>query len=606
MWACEQTGQEVPNSYWQQVDEAWRKAQRPDGGWPYKLDEKDTRATMTAAGVASLFITQDYLLSNNTSLWATCKGGIRNDNIDKGMAYLDKHVAGILKGNHYGMYGIERIGVASGHKYIGGADWYRVGAQFLVESQNEDGSFDKHVDPNNFNAIPTTVFSMVFLARGRAPVIMNKLEYELAAGPDGKKILDPWNQRPRDVANFAHWSGKQIERYLNWQVVNLKVSPDDLHDAPILYIAGSEPLAFGDTEIKKLREFVDDGGLILGNAECSSQAFTKSFVALGKKLFPRYEFRELPLNHPIYADQQFRPAKWKSRPQVDALSNGVRELMILIPDADASRAWQTRSEKTKEEIYQLVQDIFLYAVDKANLRERGQTYIVRADPKISTDHNVKVVRLIVGDNPDPEPGGWNRLAAILRNQYKVNLTVASAAPGEGKLTGAKIAHLTGTTRFKLNAAQQREIKDFVARGGTLVVDAAGGKSEFADSAEAELALMFGGVANNIGVILEPDHEVYTLSGSKIHRFDYRNFVKGKISGKLNVPRVRGIEQAGRVEVFYSREDLSAGLVGQPMDGILGYDPNTATQIMRNIILYCAGGNLKPVIAEGAANASVAK
>jgi hypothetical protein len=34
----------------------------------------------------------------------------------------------------------------------------------------------------------------------------------------------------------------------------------------------------------------------------------------------------------------------------------------------------------------------------------------------------------------------------------------------------------------------------------------------------------------------------------------------------------------------SREDLSAGLVGEQIDGIVGYTPDTATDIMRNIIL----------------------
>ena len=40
-------------------------------------------------------------------------------------------------------------------------------------------------------------------------------------------------------------------------------------------------------------------------------------------------------------------------------------------------------------------------------------------------------------------------------------------------------------------------------------------------------------------------------------------------------------------MFYSREDLSGGLVGEPVDGIVGYDPATATAIMRNILLYAS-------------------
>jgi hypothetical protein len=46
--------------------------------------------------------------------------------------------------------------------------------------------------------------------------------------------------------------------------------------------------------------------------------------------------------------------------------------------------------------------------------------------------------------------------------------------------------------------------------------------------------------------------------------------------------------AGRVGVLYSREDLSGGMVGQAVDGITGYMPESATAIMRNAMLYAGG------------------
>ena len=44
---------------------------------------------------------------------------------------------------------------------------------------------------------------------------------------------------------------------------------------------------------------------------------------------------------------------------------------------------------------------------------------------------------------------------------------------------------------------------------------------------------------------------------------------------------------GRLAVIYSREDLSAGMVGETIDGIIGYTPDTATALMTRIILYVA-------------------
>ena len=110
--------------------------------------------------------------------------------------------------------------------------------------------------------------------------------------------------------------GKQIERELNWQVVSLKVPVEELHDAPILYIAGDQSLDFSEADIDKLRRFVEEGGLILGNADCGNKVFADSFRKLGGKLFPAYEFRELPVDCVIYTAEQFPRAKWKNPSRV--------------------------------------------------------------------------------------------------------------------------------------------------------------------------------------------------------------------------------------------------------------------------------------------------
>jgi len=70
----------------------------------------------------------------------------------------------------------------------------------------------------------------------------------------------------------------------------MEVSPEDLHDAPILYISGSQQLAYSPKKIEKFREFVEQGGMILGNADCGKPEFVKSFIRLGNDVFPNYEF----------------------------------------------------------------------------------------------------------------------------------------------------------------------------------------------------------------------------------------------------------------------------------------------------------------------------
>ncbi|MDB5296218.1 MAG: hypothetical protein JWO31_2201, partial [Phycisphaerales bacterium] len=605
MWACEQVdGVEVPIDYWAETDKAWKAAMftegEDNGGWAYnrtsaKPDFAKPRATMTAAGVATLFITQDYLLQYGN--FGACRGGTPNPQIDAGLAWLDKNIKSLLGGNYYGMYGVERIGVASGKKYFGAVDWYDVGADYLVRTQGKDGSWGGSKDGTKPGSIPDTCFAMLFLSRGRAPVLMNKLEYALA---DPAARL-PWAQRPRDVSNFARYVGRQTERDFNWQVVSLKAAADDLHDAPVLYISGSRPLEFSPDEVAKLKAFSDAGGLLLFSADCGDESFVKSVVGpdgLGRKLFPKYEFRDLPGNHPLFVDEVYAARNWKNKPRVLGVSNGVRELALVVPEADLGRAWQGRSEKTKEEAFQLGANIYYYAAEKGAIPPyRGDTRLVKLDPKVKPTVSVKVARVMVGGNPDPEPAGWPRLAAILNNAARVGVTTAPVTLGEGKLTpgpaGYAVAHLTGTGKFSLTKPQREEVKAYAAAGGVLVVDAAGGDGAFADAAERELAAIFGGDPAAVGPVVAPDEPVYQWPGFKIPAFEFRRYARAKATSKLNVPRVRAIEIAGKPRVFYSRDDLTHGLLGQPCDGIVGYDPATATAIMRNVVLYAAYNGRPP-------------
>ena len=572
MWALEQMGQEVPNEFWKTEDEVWKKAQQPDGGWAYN-PSKSTTPSMTAAGIATLFITQDYTAPDT---WSACRGGAPTPNIDKGMEWMDKNIEAVMtEGAYYTLYGIERIGVASGRKYFGPVDWYSRGADTLVKKQGKNGSWG--------DSIPNTCFALLFLSRGSAPVMMNKLQYETPRAQEG--FVNIWNERPRDLANLARWTGRELEHDLNWQIVNMEVAPDDLHDAPILYIGGSQQLAFSPKKIEKFREFVEQGGMILGNADCAKPEFVKSFIRFGADLFPRYEFRQLPPGHPIFNHEQYKADKWRVRPNVMGLTNGVRELMILVPESDPSRAWQTRTVSTREESFQLGADVFLYAIDKKNLLSKGSTYIVTPDPKIVATKKVKLARIQAGPNPDPEPGGWRRLAAVLHNQHKIDLELVNAKPGEGTLLAARVAHFTGTTAFKLSEPARLEIKTFVQNGGTLIIDAAGGSAAFAASAEEELRNMFGPAAKDIDVPLPKDSPVYNLPNEKIETAGFRLFARESLPRGTKTPVIRGITFGKNVRVFYSHLDISGGLVGEPVDGVYGYDPQTATQLMSAMIRY---------------------
>lgn len=578
MWALSQAGIEIPLSYWQGVDEAWKRDQGPTGGWLYgpgKPDATSATPSMTAAGVASLFITQDYL---SMAMGAQTKGNMVNPAIDAGLKWLSNPFIKPTGMWLYTMYGIERIGVASGYKYFGANNWYELGSEWVTKAQRPDGSWHDWG-----GQISGTSFAILFLTRGRAPVVMNKLEYSIV--DRGKEPVEGnWNQRPRDVANVVRWIGRQLERDLNWQIVNLKVPVDELHDSQILYISGDQNLLLSDEGKAKLKQFVQQGGIILGSAEGRGRAFARSFQTLGEELFG-YKFRVLPEEHPIY-NEQFPRRNWRNKPVVQGMSNGARELMILIPDADPGRWWQTNLIGSHEEVWQLMANLFLYSVDRQNLRFKGQTYIVSLDEKVKAPKKQTIYRVKYNGNWDPEPGGWVRLNAVMHNAKLMDLDVKPVEIGKDALGDGKVVHLTGTDKVTFTSAQRDVIKKFVESGGTLVIDATGGQPAFAQSIELELDAIFGTeLTKQLKSPLPESDAIYSAGGTKLDDIRYRGYARRTLLGNLRAGRLRGIKIDGRTAVIYSQEDLSVGLVGQPVDGVIGYEPDTATALMRNILMY---------------------
>jgi hypothetical protein len=697
VWACNQAGREVPSAFWKESENAWKGHQNEDGGWSYiykgEGDQGTSKMSMTLAGVATLFIAQDFVHSNDG---INCGGNVFDDRLIWGTRWIKDHIGDGIGGG-YNLYAAQRVGLASGFKHFGKFDWYKESAERLVRGQQKDGSWGN---------IPETTFAMIVLSRGRAPIILNKFEYEMeGTAPKGAKRtlkpiveapkapvpvrlkpgekrptpvkpeakpaevkpveepIDPdadpnlyagnWSQRPRDVALFTRWMSDATERKLNWQVISSRATVDDFHDAPVLYMAGNQKLALPQATVDKIKQYIEEGGLLFGQSDCSSKEFNESFIALGKRMFPMYEFRELPAEHPIYTRQQFLRKNWKNPPSVLGLSNGTRELMITLPNADIARNWQMGTYLGKEETFQVMNGIVLYAVDRQNLKYKGGTHVVRVDPANGGGGGggrvIKVARLEFNGNWNPEPAGWPRLSAILQKQQQGQIVTEAVKLGEGKLDASvyHIAHLTGTGQFAFTKDQLNELKKYVLKGGVVLCDAAGGNTEFAASASDQLDNIITGskfepinaddpaMAAGKGPdaaaapmitstpIVQPENSMAaaatqastqpagrslfppvpaaatqpatTQAITKVllpggFPVEYRSFARARLGSTDNL-RLKGLKFRKKWAVVYSAEDLSTGLVGQQVDGIYGYTPACATEIMRRLVL-----NLVPATA----------
>ncbi|HUT02089.1 MAG TPA: DUF4159 domain-containing protein [Phycisphaerae bacterium] len=564
-------GVEVPLAYWNRVEKHWTAQQQLDGGWGYRTSPRTllarTYGSMTAAGLASLYLCLDRLRADQ---FVRCEAVPEYEPINKALAWLGKHFRADenprkgVEWYYYWLYCAARVGLASGHKYFGAHDWYAEGRRALLTAQNPDGSWGFG------DRVAETAFSLMFLVRGRHPILINKLRYP------GR-----WNPRPRDAANLARWVSTTYERPVGWQVVNLDSPPADWHEAPLLYLSGAGPVDLSDQQIAKIRTYVYQGGVLLSEAACNSGDFTLDVGRLCKKLFPDWPLIRLPEGHAIYS-AHFPP---KAGAWLSGVSNGVRLLAVHAP-REVSLALQLGPRKAHLPIYELLANIYMHSTDRGKLRPRGSTYWPLAR-KITPRTTIRLARLKHEGNCDPEPLAWRRLSILLANRHKVKLDL-SPLMDIAKLDARRwpIAHMTGTDAFDLSRAETDALKRYFQAGGTLIVDAAGGSRIFSETVAKRIhPLVPGGKAG----VLAQDHALYLKGPHELKQVHYRgDYALSLPPNDRTLPRLRVVLQGQRLALIHSREDLTFGLLGAPAFKIAGYSADSAEKLMTNILLHAAG------------------
>ena len=312
---------------------------------------------------------------------------------------------------------------------------------------------------------------------------------------------------------------------------------------------------------------------------------------------------------------------------MSVMTNGVRPLVIHT-DQDLARSWIMRSSKTSRRDFDIAGNLLFYVVGGlSDLGQRGVSYYPFPADELPVNRKLRVARLYIVGNNDPEPLAFDSLARKLRRQEQLDLefvpTDASLisepvkkgeglAPGlvrpievaEGKVqqglikptalatSDVKVAFLTGTGKFKLSEDDLAAIKTWVKGGGTLIVNSVGGDKAFAKSAKEYIRQMFGDELFPVSVAAK----VFTGKGHEVGKLRYRRGSNKRL-GSQRSPLLDGVTVNGRLAVYFSREDLVVGLIGFPSGTVDGYRPKEAYNIVRNILIEAA-----PVDPEAAATA----
>ncbi len=303
---------------------------------------------MTCAGISSLAASRPRSLFPGNEAPPTgeiihkCDGGGADIPLQRGIDWLgahfkvDQNFGSGKQWKFYYLYGLERAGRLTGARFFGEHDWFRLGAEELVRTQVKKSGAWSGVLVEGDKVLATS-FALLFLGKGRAPVLINKLRH----GPGGD-----WNNDPDDVGNLVGMVSSDWKTLLTWQSVDsTKATVADLKRAPILFMNGHKAPELAPAERQTLRAYVERGGVIFGEACCGSVEFDKGFRSLMKELFPEQAdaLRPLPDDHPV----------WRSKHRLDpqahpmlGIPRGFRTVVIYSPK-DLSCYWN-QAERVRD------------------------------------------------------------------------------------------------------------------------------------------------------------------------------------------------------------------------------------------------------------------
>jgi len=583
LWEASKRGLKTPRRYWERWAEYFLRTQRPDGSWSASdntdkgvggagsgnIFDAQGIGTMTTAGLTTLLVAQQELFRNRKSPEPKITAAIQ-----KAMDWLDRHFdieSGDSGYNHYYLYGIEQVALASGVRYLNGLDWYRTGADQIIHDTRLLKGIQEY-DPLKLG------FAMMFLSRGRFPVWINKLRIP------GKT----WNNHPNDLHFLNLYLSDQREDELNWQTVGIdEVDPVEWIHSPVTYLASDEAIEFTRRQRNHIKRYLDMGGLLVTSSDNNSSAFSGSIRLLAAQLYPEYEMKPMKDDHLLF--HAWHHLSTGDDLPVSSLSNGARELIIM-GDFDWGYALQSEKVSGKDRFRKFAANLFAYATDRGVLNNRLEApFEKRGDRPLA--RTVAIGRARYDGNWLPEPEAWQ-----IQSNFTFNRTglLVKPTPARGAAvldlnkigrSDLKLIHLTGTDPVHLTQVQLKQIDKYIKRGGTLLVETVGGKGRFSEYVLDQLTIFFDRPAvplNGTDAIISSKG---LTGGFDCRRALYRRYSVVSMGVDPKPRLIAFLDDDNRPAVIISHEDLSLGMLGSRHWGIHGYHPETARKMMTNIVLW---------------------
>ncbi len=584
LFDAQRVGVEVSRDTWELAAKYWRSTQNDDGSWGYVPGDAGT-GSMTCAGIGGLAVSSAALGSGDAAVEnghvVCCRPHESNDELDRAVDWLGQRFSvnrnprpegGGQSCLYYYLYGLERAGRLTARRFIGKHDWYREGAELLVAEQDSLSHYWKGNWYAEREPRISTAMALLFLSKGRRPVVLGKLNYG-----DG----DGWNQHRRDAAHLTEYTEEAWGFGLTWQVMDpATATVEDLLQAPVLYISGSQAPNLLP-QAQKLRDYVDRGGFILAEACCrDSSRFDTAFRQLMTAVFPEPEYKLQPVapGHPIWRMQDIVRPDSPYAGRLLGVEYGCRTCVVYCQD-DLSCYWELARpglwNRYPPEVKQHIADALAIGVNlltyATNREPKGKEQSFGTTPSGESTLAggsrgvIEVAKLRHGGGCNDAPGALlNLLRTASQGELKLQVRAAPQLINisDPSLFRYQMVFMHGRQDFHLTDAERLRLREYLQRGGTLLADAICASKPFATAFRREIG------ASTPGHSLQRIHAKDLLFTTAYGGYDIRQVslrdpqtaADGRQPLAAHVrqvePQLEGIEFDGRWAVVFSPFDIS--------------------------------------------------
>lgn len=608
---AERQGIPVEDRTWRLAQDYWQRLQLPDGSWKYSdAPQYGPSGSMTCAGIASLIIAYGELEKGAATVDAQgkvqCCGALeQHPEIEQGFAWLAQHYsvqknpgdggAGGLGWYFYYMYGVERVGRMSGRRFLGDHDWYREGASRLLERQDPLNGSWKGEDVEN--DIIGTSFAILFLAKGRRPILISKIV---------SAESEDTNHHQHDLANLTHHVERQWRQDMTWQNIDIKAATvEDLLQSPVLFLSGRDGLKLSSSQKQNLRNYVVGGGFVFANACCGGSGFDRDFRQLMQELFPESGLRFLEPDHPIWYAEQTVP-EGQIRP-LFGLDACCRTSVVYCPD-DLSCLWELGNERAlanmqadvREKVlgsFAIGANVLAYATNRQLRDKLDRVNVPNQQTNLpSIPDALRVAQLRHSGGSHEAAAAVGNLMIKLRDyaEVAVRLDAPVLDATDAQLKELPVVFVHGRRAFQWNREQRQAIRTYLDRGGFMIANSICASREFSASFREEMSQIFPDA---------PLHSVpanHPLFSGEFAGFDGFDVTRAKVRHPAaritrdeplrsqtveEPPTCEAIEQEGRMVVVFSPLDLSCAWENHPSLECEGYSTEDAVKLGINFVHF---------------------